>query len=392
VLSSLVAHVPKEETLDEQKELMETLQGQAVMAVLTEEQKGEFRGKQGVIETLARNPSPQSQSQAQSAMEELTTWVQTIMTSDQREGIGRAMMELLEQHQLDRTQQEIQAATSAITQAVLTGEQQQDMTNGQQRAAHLHNQGKTAEAMRVVQEVQKSLEASLTKRQRLQVKETLEVRLRGIYAAWMDSTLEADAASSNQTELMKRITPADKASLEKLQASLAQSSNERERRVRMEELISFQDSMLSISAKKEFESFLVTNAQAFATQRLKEFKGHIMIVIQQSAIADAMNPSQQQQALGLQTAVQMARAKEDLDSFEKASKGLEDFMAGCLDEEQQASAVASVAKSEASLDQHIAAWKGQAAADSLGSREGMQGTQAGVAKGSQIHVAGEVID
>ena len=354
------------------------------MAVLTEEQQSQFRGKQKVIEALAQNPSQHAQSQAQKAMEELTAWVQGVMTPDQKEGIGNAMMQLLAQHQLDQAQQEVQAATSAITQAVLTGEQQQDMTNAQQRAMHLQSQGKANEAMRVVEETQQALEASLSQRQKLQVKETLEARLRGIYAAWMENALQADVAQCNQTELMCRITPETKTRLEQLQAAVSQTPNERERQQRMKELIAFQGSMLSSSAKKELEAAVTQKAAAFERQRLREFKDHIMLVVQQSAVSDAMTASQQREALGLQTAVQMARAKEDQPAFELASKKLEGFMANCLDEKQKASAAASVAKSEAALDQHIATWKGQAAVDGLGG----EGPQAG----GQIHVAGEVID
>ena len=356
----MATHTPTPDSDEKNQQMAAQLQGEAVMAVLTPPQQLEFQQQQmGLMQCT-------NEAQAVAKMQELTQWVQRVMSKEQKEQIEKEMVKMLERYQLQRAQEDYQKAQSEITQYVLDASQRAAMAKAQQEAAVLQQQGQIDKVMDIIRQVQASIESSLSRKQRLQIKATLAVRMRAIYACWMTQAVNADIQQLQQAERFKRMSQEDKDKLEELQQRLGQTQGA-EQEMLMKQMVEFGDSCMTAEQKAEVERTVKEQTKAIEKKRLDDFKAHQMTIISQGAASEVLRPDQAQKALALQTEINVAQGKQDPEGYEKAVKALADFMDGALDETQAAKAAEEVAKAEAVLDEHIADFvKKQAVLDAGG--------------------------
>jgi len=243
-------------------------------------------------------------------------------------------------------------AQAEITQFVLNDAQKGKMAQAQQKAKKYQEKGQMDEVMKIIQGVQESIEDSLTHTQKCQIKATLAVRMRGIYASWMETSINADVATLRNQEIQKRMSKEDKAKLEEMQAAV-QKVSEAEQQAMLQSIIAFAENALSASETADLEAFIAGKTADIEKKRLAEFKEHQMVQIRQGATSEQLYPDQKKAALTLQSACNIAQQNEDEQGFLQAANNLSTFMEGALNEQQKAKAAAEVAKAEAVLDKHI---------------------------------------
>jgi len=347
VITSMAKHTPTSDSDEKNQQMAAQLQGEAVMAVLTPQQQEDFKQRQmGLMQCT-------SEAEAVVKMQELTQWVQSVMSKEQKEQIEKEMVTMLERFQLQRAQEDYQKAQSEITQYVLDASQRAAMAQAQQEAGVLQQQGQVDRVMDVIRRVQESIESSLSRKQRLQIKATLAVRMRAIYACWMEQAVNADIQQFQQAERFKRMSQEHKDELEVLQQRLGQTQGV-EQEMLMKRMMEFGDRCMTPEQQAEVERAVAAQGKVVQAKRLEDFKTHQMVIVGQGAASEVLRPDQAQQALALQTEINLAQGKQDPEAYERAAKALADFMEGALDVDQKATAEAEVAKAEAVLDSHIA--------------------------------------
>jgi len=103
IIKTLSSHNPTEDS-EKMQQMAQMMQMQAVMAVLTKAQTEEFQRRQMSI-MQATNPNQQAKM-----MGDLTEWVQSVMTQEQKEQIEVEMLKNVEKYQLQKAEEELQKA------------------------------------------------------------------------------------------------------------------------------------------------------------------------------------------------------------------------------------------------------------------------------------------
>ena len=137
IIDSLTSHTRDPEADEKKLEMTAQLQDQALMAVLRPEQQEELQHRQMGLARCA------TEADFESKMQEVTAWVESVLTHDQKEEIEKKMAVMLEDYELRNAREQYDSAKALVTQHVLNADQRRLMAQAQQEAALLQEQGQT---------------------------------------------------------------------------------------------------------------------------------------------------------------------------------------------------------------------------------------------------------